>query len=160
MARKRPETPLPLLAHLPRLEADGSTHRRDCECVRCDAGYRPTEEQRESARLRWEVARAKAAAERALQRRREQERVRRAALALELGAEARATDDRIQRLRAARVRADGDGRLELLAQLRGAGLPLKEALAEVERLAGSANEVGPAGFEPAAYGLKVRSSTS
>ncbi len=33
---------LSLLAHLPRFEADGVTHRRDCECVRCDAGYRPT----------------------------------------------------------------------------------------------------------------------
>src|SRR5215217_2685662 len=106
MARsaKHAASELPLLAHLPRIEADGTTHRRDCECVRCDAGFRPTEEQRESARLRWEVARAKAAAERALARRQERERVRRAALALELGAEARATDDRIGRLRAVRAR--------------------------------------------------------
>ena len=52
-----------------------------------------------------------------------------------------------------------DGRLALLAQLRRGGMSLKEALAEVERSAGSANDVGPAGFEPAAYGLKVRSST-
>jgi hypothetical protein len=161
MARKRSEMTLPLLAHLPRLEADGTTHRRDCECVRCDAGYRPTEEQRESASLRWEVGRARAAAERALERRQERERVKRAALALELGAEARATDDRIQRLRAARARADRDGRLALLARLRRGGMSLDQALAEVERSGHKGDYgVGPAGFEPAAYGLKVRSSTS
>ena len=67
MARK----PLPLLAHLPRLEADGVTHRRDCECVRCDAGFRPTEHDRNVARDRWQFAKAQQAAARALDRRRE-----------------------------------------------------------------------------------------
>ena len=43
---------LSLLARLPRLEEDGVTHRRDCECVRCDAGYRPTEHERADARRR------------------------------------------------------------------------------------------------------------
>ena len=52
-----------------------------------------------------------------------------------------------------RTRADSDERLEMLQRLRQAGMSLAEALAEVDR-------VGPAGFEPAAYGLKVRSSTS
>ena len=42
---------LSLLTHLPRFEPDGTTHRRDCECVRCDAGFRPTEEERRVARL-------------------------------------------------------------------------------------------------------------
>jgi hypothetical protein len=160
MAKKPAENELPLLAHLPRLEADGSTHRRDCECVRCDAGYRPTEEQRESARLRFEVQRARAAAERALARRRERERVKKTAVALELGAAANDVDERIRALRAARARAEGDdGRLALLRRLREAGLPLGQALAAVDR-AENENGVGPAGFEPAAYGLKVRSSTS
>jgi hypothetical protein len=145
---------LSLLSHLPRFEPDGTTHGRDCECVRCDAGFRPTEEERESARARWEVARARAAAERALARRRERLRVRQATLALELGAEVRATEDHIRALRAARARVNEDARLALFERLRKAGMPLSEALAEVDR------RVGPAGFEPAAYGLKVRSSTS
>jgi hypothetical protein len=159
MARKAAETKLPLLAHLPRFEVDGSTHQRDCECVRCDAGFRPTEQQRESARLRWEVERARAAAERALARRREREQVKKAAVALELGAAANDVDQRIRALRAARARAEGDGRLALLERLRRAGMPLAQALAAVDR-AENENGVGPAGFEPAAYGLKVRSSTS
>ena len=149
MARK----PLPLLAHLPRLEADGVTHRRDCECVRCDAGFRPTEHDRTVARERWQLAKSQQAAARALDRRREKVRAKKFALVKELDAEAQATNDRINALRAARTRADSDERLALLQRLRGEGVPLAEALEIVDR-------VGPAGFEPAAYGLKVRSSTS
>ena len=151
MARARKD--LPLLAHLPRLEADGVTHRRDCECVRCDAGFRPTEHDRTVARERWQLARAQQTAARALDRRREKVRAKKFALVMELDAEARATDERIGALRAARTRVDGDERLALLQRLRSEGVPLAEALEIVER-------VGPAGFEPAAYGLKVRSSTS
>ncbi len=149
MARK----PLPLLAHLPRLEADGVTHRRDCECVRCDAGFRPTEHDRTVARERWQLAKTQQAAARALDRRREKVRAKKFALVMELEAESKVTDQRITALRAARTRADGDERLALLQRLRQSGMSLAEALAEVDR-------VGPAGFEPAAYGLKVRSSTS
>ena len=151
MARKK--TPLPLLAHLPRLEADGVTHRRDCECVRCDAGFRPTEHDRALARERWQLAKAQQAAARALDRRRQKVRAKKFALVMELDAEAKATDERIVALRAARTRVDDDDRLALLQSLRAEGVPLAEALEIVER-------VGPAGFEPAAYGLKVRSSTS
>ena len=149
MARK----PLPLLAHLPQLEADGVTHRRDCECVRCDAGFRPTEHDRTVARERWQLAKTQQAAVRALDRRREKVRAKKFALVMELEAESKVTDQRITALRAARTRADGDERLALLQRLRQSGMSLAEALAEVDR-------VGPAGFEPAAYGLKVRSSTS
>ena len=149
MARK----PLPLLAHLPRLEADGVTHRRDCECVRCDAGFRPTEHDRTVARERWQLAKTQQAAARALDRRREKVRAKKFALVMELEAESKVTDQRITALRAARTRADGDERLALLQRLRQAGMSLAEALEQVDR-------VGPAGFEPAAYGLKVRSSTS
>ena len=149
MARK----PLPLLAHLPRLEADGVTHRRDCECVRCDAGFRPTEQDRAIARERWQLAKTQQAAARALDRRREKVRAKKFALVLELEAESKATDERIKALRAARTRADTDERLAMLERLRRSGMPLAEALELVDR-------VGPAGFEPAAYGLKVRSSTS
>jgi hypothetical protein len=149
----RKPSSLPLLAHLPRLEADGVTHRRDCECVRCDAGFRPTEHDRTVARGRWQLAKTQQAAARALDRRREKVRAKKFALVMELDAEARATDERIVALRAARTRADADARLALLQRLRSEGVPLAEALERVDR-------VGPAGFEPAAYGLKVRSSTS
>jgi hypothetical protein len=149
----KPRESLPLLAHLPRLEADGVTHRRDCECVRCDAGFRPTEHDRTVARQRWQVTRAQEAATRALDRQRERIRAKRFALVQELDAERKVTDDRIEALRAARARAEHDSRLEMLQRLRRAGVPLTRALELVDR-------VGPAGFEPAAYGLKVRSSTS
>lgn|SRR5262252_3547903 len=149
----RPRDPLPLLAHLPRLEADGVTHRRDCECVRCDAGFRPTEHDRTVARERWQVTKAQQAAARALDRRRERVRAKKFALVQVLEAERQVTDERIHALRAAQARTDGDDRLALLQRLRRAGMPLAEALKTVDR-------VGPAGFEPAAYGLKVRSSTS
>ena len=152
---------LSLLAHLPRLEADGLTHRRDCECVRCDAGFRPTEREREAARARLEERRTREAAAQALARRRQRQRLKAAAIELELGAEERAVDKRLKALREARVRADEDGRLALLQSLRGEGRSFEEALREVERRTGSgAKLVGPAGFEPAANGLKVRSSTS
>ena len=149
----KPREPLPLLAHLPRLEADGATHRRDCECVRCDAGFRPTEHDRAVARQRWQVTKAQQAAAQALDRRRDRVRAKRFALVEELEAERKVTDERIVALRAARTRVDGDERLAMLTRLRKAGVPLAEALKVVDR-------VGPAGFEPAAYGLKVRSSTS
>ena len=151
MAKTR--NPLPLLAHLPRLETDGVTHRRDCECVRCDAGFTPTEHDRTIARERWQLAKAQQAAAKALDRRREKVRAKRFSLVLELEAEAKATNERIGALREARTRADSDDRLAMLQQLRRSGVPLAEALELVDK-------VGPAGFEPAAYGLKVRSSTS
>ena len=81
---------LSLLTHLPRFEADGVTHRRDCECVRCDAGYRPSETDRTVAGQRWEERRIREAAARALARRQERARVRAVATELALGAEIRA----------------------------------------------------------------------
>jgi len=128
MARK----PLPLLAHLPRLEADGVTHRRDCECVRCDAGFRPTEQDRAIARERFHLAKEQQAAARALDRRREKVRAKKFALVLELDAESKATDQHIGALRAARQRADSDERLARLQRLRSEGVPLVEALEIVD----------------------------
>jgi hypothetical protein len=144
---------LPLLAHLPRLEADGVTHRRDCECVRCDAGFRPTEHDRTTAHDRWQLAKAQQAAARALDRRREKVRAKKFALVMELEAESRATDQHITALRAARTRTDSDARLAMLQRLRSEGVPLAEALERIDR-------VGPAGIEPATRGLKVPCSTS
>ena len=151
MAKAR--NPLPLLAHLPRLETDGVTHRRDCECVRCDAGFTPTEHDRTMARERWQLAKAQQAAAKALDRRREKVRAKRFSLVLELEAEAKATNERIGALREARTRADSDDRLAMLQQPAAVGRAAR-------RGAGAGRRVGPAGFEPAAYGLKVRSSTS
>jgi hypothetical protein len=151
---------LSLLTHLPRFEADGVMHRRDCECVRCDAGFRPSEQERVLARQRWEDRRERSNAERALARRRERARVKAAAVEIQLDQEAREVDDRIGALRAARARVATDRRLALLQALRSSGMPLSEALAEVDRRAQTDASVGPAGFEPATYGLKVRSSTS
>lgn len=150
---------LPLLAHLPRLEADGVTHRRDCECVRCDAGFRPTEHARTVARDRWQLAKAQQAASRALDRRREKVRAKRFALVMELEADARAADEHITALRAARTRADSDDRLAMLQRLRSEGVPLAEALDRVDSV-GRRDRVGPAGIEPATRGLKVPCSTS
>jgi len=124
---------LSLLAHLPRLEADGVTHRRECECVRCDAGFRPTEQERKSAQRRWDERRVREAAARALARRQERARVRAEATGLEIGAEVAAVDGRVQALRDARARAEGDPRLALLQSLRRKGMPLAAALREVER---------------------------
>jgi hypothetical protein len=124
---------LSLLAHLPRLEADGVTHRRDCECVRCDAGFRPTEQERTAARRRWDDRRVREAAARALARRQERSRVRAAALGLELDAEEAAANERVRALRAAHARADGDAQLAHLQALRRTGMPLAAALLEVER---------------------------
>jgi hypothetical protein len=124
---------LSLLAHLPRLEADGVTHRRDCECVRCDAGYRPTEQERAVARQRLEDRRIREAAARALARRQERVRVRAEAVSLAVGADVAAADERVRALRLAHERADGDGRLVLLQSLRRSGMSLAAALVEVER---------------------------
>jgi hypothetical protein len=66
----------------------------------------------------------------------------------------------VRALRAARALTDADGRLALLQTLRRTGMPLAAALLEVERRSSEPALVGPAGFEPAANGLKVRSSTS
>ena len=127
---------LSLLAHLPRLEPDGVTHRRDCECVRCDAGYRPTEQERTVARQRFEDRRVREAAARALARRQERARVRAAAVSLAVGAEVAAANERVHALRVAHERVEGDGRLALLQSLRRAGMSLAAALSEVERRSG------------------------
>jgi hypothetical protein len=134
---------LSLLAHLPRLEADGVMHRRDCECVRCDAGFRPSEQERAVGKRRWEARRASATAAHALDRRQERARLRAAAVGLQLELEARQVDDRIAALHAARARVDGDRRLARFQALRRSGLPLSEALAEVDRWAQQGSNLRP-----------------
>ncbi len=134
---------LSLLAHLPRLESDGVTHRRDCECVRCDAGFRPSEHERAAAQRRWEDQKAREAAARALARRQERARVRAAATGLLVDAEVKAADARVQQLRQAKARVDADRRLAMFQALRQKGLSIPAALDEVERrLAGTFDQGG------------------
>jgi len=129
-----------LLAHSPRVEADGVTHRRDCECVRCDAGFRPSEQERAAAQRRWEERRAREAAARLVVRRQERARLKAAANDIELTAQVDATDARVRELREAKARVDADRRLALFQSLRRAGMSIAAALDEVERR----SRVGPA----------------
>ena len=124
---------LSLLAHLPRFEADGVTHRRDCECVRCDAGFRPSEHERAAAQRRWDDRKAREAAARALARREERARVRALATGMQLTADVQAADAHVRELREAKARVDADRRLALFQSLRAAGLSIPAALDEVER---------------------------
>ena len=126
-----------LLARLPRLEEDGVTHRRDCECVRCDAGFRPSEQEREEARRRFEARRARERATRAGERAQLQARMRQAMKQAEtddyVDVQVEHADRQVRALREARRRVAGDGQLEELLRLRRAGMPLAQALEEIER---------------------------
>jgi hypothetical protein len=137
-SRKSPSRQTRLVSRrVERLEADGETHRRDCECARCDAGFVPSEGERRigqrSARRRDELGRARAAALRARERRRERERLRQLDLQSFFARSNAVTDAEIARLRASRARALEDRRLDLLLGLRNAGLSLEAAIAEVDR---------------------------
>ena len=146
---------LPLLAHLPRLEADGVTHRRDCECVRCDAGFRPTEHDRTVARERWQLAKAQQAASRALDRRREKVRAKKFALVMEL--DGGGEGDRRAYQRAARR---PDARRQRRRAWRCSSACAAKVFRWPRRCRVTVDRVGPAGIEPATRGLKVPCSTS
>jgi hypothetical protein len=130
--------------------------------VRCDAGFRPTERERATARQRISNQRAREQAARDMARREERERMKQAVVEVFVDGQVKAANNQVRALREARERAAADQKLARLWELRRAGYSLRDALDEVERAASVAprNEVGPAGFEPAAYGLKVRSSAS
>ena len=132
---------LSLLARLPRLEDDGFLHRRDCECVRCDAGYRPTEHERSEARQRFGAQKAREQAAQAEARRKERERMKLAVVDVYVDEQVRAANEQVRALRQARDRAAADERLVQLWELRRAGWSLRDALDEVERL----TDVGPGG---------------
>jgi hypothetical protein len=110
-------------------------HRRDCECVRCDAGYRPTEHERAAARRRQVEHKAREQATREATRRKERERMKLAVVDVFVDEQVRAANDQVQALRDARNRAAADERLAQLWQLRRAGLSLRDAIEEVERRA-------------------------
>jgi hypothetical protein len=127
MIRSSPPLSLPLF------EDDGETHRRDCECPRCDAGFRPSERQRNIAAQRLEARKARAAAEAALARKRERARIKALRLALELEEEERRTAERLRADAQLRARLSQDPRLTALLDSRRAGRPMNDAVAEVER---------------------------
>jgi hypothetical protein len=124
---------LSLLARLPRLEEDGVTHRRDCECVRCDAGYRPTERERAEARRRIGEKKAREQAARDVARRRERERMNQAMVTVFVDDQVKAANDQVQAMRDARERVDHDDQLVELWKLRREGWSLRDALEEVDR---------------------------
>jgi hypothetical protein len=128
---------LSLLARLPRLEEDGVTHRRDCECVRCDAGFGPSEHDRAEARRRFEARRAREHAARALERSQERTRMKQAMKQAEtdgyVDAQVKLADEQVRALREAQQRAAHDQRLAELLRLREAGLSLEAALEQVEQ---------------------------
>jgi hypothetical protein len=124
---------LSLLARLPHFEDDGVTHRRDCECVRCDAGFRPTEHEREEARRRFEEQKVREQAARAEMRRKERERMKLAVVDVFVDEQVKAANEQVRALREARARAAADPRLAELWALRRSGWSLADALEEVER---------------------------
>lgn len=118
---------------LPRVEADGRTHRRDCDCPRCDAGFRPSEKERADAARRWDEQQTRLAAEAALERKRARDRVKALETTLALEAEERRTAARLRALAELRDRLKADPRLEALLASRHAGRPVEEALAAADR---------------------------
>jgi hypothetical protein len=138
---------LSLLTRLPRFEDDGVTHRRDCECVRCDAGYRPTEHERAEARRRHGEHKAREQVARDIVRRKERERMKLAVVDVYVDEQVRAANEQVRALREARDRAAADERLAQLWELRRAGLSLRDAIDEVERRASGATSEAAAAVE-------------
>ena len=127
-----------------KLELDGETHRRDCECARCEAGYTPTEHDRAVAGQRVAAKQGQRAAERAWARKKEKERLQQLELAAYIQQTNAAADAEVQRLRELRSRAVGDRRMDAFLSLRRQGLTTEAALAEVDRQFPPA---GPSGAE-------------
>jgi hypothetical protein len=124
---------LPLLS-LPRLEADGQTHRRDCECARCDSGFKPSEGQRAMAARRWEDQQAREQAAAALERRRARARIKALGVTMAIEEEERRTAARLAEEAALVERLRADPRLAALLDNRRRGRPPEEAIREAESI--------------------------
>jgi len=142
---------------LEKLEADGQTHRRDCECPRCEAGFTPTDHDRQVAARRVAEKQGRLAAARAAERKKERTRLAQLDLQAYFRAGNAAADAEVQRLRDLRSKAIADRRLDELLRLRREGLPLGLALDEIDRrfpaeaTSGAENDNGhpvPAGSHP------------
>jgi len=117
---------------LPLMEPDGQTHRRDCDCPRCDAGFRPSEQQRALAARRWEDRQARQDAEAALEKKRARDRAKALRHAIKLETAERETAARLQALADLRRRLEADRRLHALLDSRRQGRPVEEALAKAD----------------------------
>ena len=116
-----------------RLEPDGQTHRRDCECARCEAGFTPTEREREHAKRRVAEKQGRLMAARAAERKREKARLAQTELLAYFRLGNAAADAEVQRLRASRAKAVADRRVDELLRLRTQGWALGAALEEIDR---------------------------
>lgn len=126
-----------------RLEADGETHRRDCECARCEAGYVPSERERNLAARRGAAKQGRNAAVRAAERRKEKTRLAQLDLSAFFARQNAAADAEVQRLRALRDRSISDRRMDEFLLLRKTGMSLEKALAEVDRRFPPGGPAGP-----------------
>jgi hypothetical protein len=116
----------------PKLETDGQTHARDCECARCEAGFRPSESQRLQAEERMQAHLQRHRAEVMLQRAQVRRAAKRLKVVLELEERARQTDLWLSRQADAFSRLDEDRMLAELLKLRAEGVPANEAVQRVE----------------------------
>jgi hypothetical protein len=116
----RSTTSIASQAELPRLGPKGARHLSGCGCPRC-RGWVIDEEQ------------VRARAEAALARRRERRRARALSLQLELAEGERQTERLLRRQAEIAQRLREDHRLEVLLAARDAGVPITEAIADVER---------------------------
>jgi hypothetical protein len=144
-----------------RLEADGETHRRDCECARCEAGFTPSEHDRELAAKRVAGKQGRHAAARAVERKKELVRLKQRDLDAYFREGNAVADAEVKRLRALREKVVGDRRMDEFLRLRREGMPVDSALAEVDRRfppggpSGAENDNGhfPAGADTRRMGL-------
>lgn len=120
------------------LEADGVTHRRDCTCPRCEAGFGPSEAQRRAAARAWEDAELRRQAERLLERRQARARAKALSRVKEMDLGARETAQALAAQRQTAERVAADVRLKAFLAQRSLGKSVSEALAEVERQFGAA----------------------
>ena len=104
-----------------RLEADGQTHRRDCECARCEAGFTPSERDRQLASRRAAEKQGRLMAARAVERKREKARLAQTELLAYFRHGNAVADAEVQRLRAVRAKVLADRRVDELLRLRREG---------------------------------------
>jgi hypothetical protein len=116
----------------PKLEVDGQTHARECECARCEAGFRPSESQRREAEERMREHAQRHRAEVMLERAQERRAAKRLKVVLELEKTARQTDLWLSKQADEFSRLDEDRMLAELLKLRAEGVPANEAVERVE----------------------------
>jgi hypothetical protein len=121
MGRRLFQSSLPLVD-------EAGTHRRECECPRCEAGYRPSEKDRAAAARRFEEQQERLAAAAALARQRARQRVKAMRTALRLEEEERRTAARLAEEAALRARVKADDRLDALLESRRLGHSIAEAV--------------------------------